>query len=110
LHRSGDRSSDHRALAGLVDDYRAVGVVVGLPISLSGQLGPAATAVLAEVAELRSSLNVDVETIDERLTTVAAAGALRSRGRTTRKQRSVIDQTAAAILLQSWVDKTGVDL
>ncbi|HUJ66555.1 MAG TPA: Holliday junction resolvase RuvX, partial [Acidimicrobiales bacterium] len=55
--------------------------------------------------ELRAALPVEVDTVDERLTTVSAAGALRAAGRRARAQRAVIDQTAAAVLLQSWVDR-----
>jgi putative Holliday junction resolvase len=105
LTRSGDRSADHRALAALVAEYDAVGVVVGLPISLSGRSGPAAQSVLAEVAEIRASVGVEVATEDERLTTRQAAGALRTGGRHGRDQRRVIDQSAAAILLQTWVER-----
>lgn len=105
LARTGSHRRDHAAVADLVSEYEAVGVVVGLPLSLSGDAGPAAQAVLDEVTELRATLDVEVETVDERLTTVAAAGALRAAGRPARRQRQVVDQTAAAILLQTWIDR-----
>jgi putative Holliday junction resolvase len=107
VERSGDIGRDHAALKSLVEEYEAVGVVVGVPYSLSGAPGPAATAILDEVAHLRADLGVDIETVDERLTTVAAAGALRASGRSSRAARGVIDQTAAAVLLQSWLDGPG---
>jgi putative Holliday junction resolvase len=105
LTRSGDRAADHRALAALVADYGAVGVVVGLPVTLSGQVGPAAARVLEEVGEMQASLGVEVTTQDERMTTRAAAGALRAAGHDSRRQRGVIDQSAAAELLQTWVER-----
>lgn len=105
LVRSGDRARDHAAVAETVEEYSAVGVIVGVPLSLSGAQGPAATAVLAEVEELRRALTVPVDTVDERLTTVVAAGALRRGGRPARRQRPVVDQTAAALLLQTWMDR-----
>jgi putative Holliday junction resolvase len=105
LVRAGDRPRERRELAELVEEYGAVGVVVGLPRSLSGDLGPAARGVLEEIEALRPLLDVPVDTVDERLTTVAAAGALQAAGRRTRQQRSVIDQVAAAVLLQSWLDR-----
>lgn len=105
LVRSGDRRADHLAIARLVAEYEAVGVVVGVPWSLSGAAGPAADQVLAEVAELAAELDVEVVTTDERLTTVAAAGALRASGRSSRRQREVVDQTAAAVILQGYVDR-----
>jgi putative holliday junction resolvase len=104
IDRSGDRALDHDAVVRLVEEYAAVGVVVGLPVSMSGRDGPAARAVRQEVAELRRVLAVDVDTVDERLTTVTAARDLRAAGRKARNQRGVIDQTAAAVLLQSWAD------
>jgi len=104
LERLSDPELDHAAVAGLVHEYGAVGVVVGLPLSMSGAAGPAARAVLEEVVRLRSHLDVEVDTFDERLSTVAASGALRSAGSSARRQRAVIDQTAAALILQGWVD------
>ncbi|HET6964147.1 MAG TPA: Holliday junction resolvase RuvX [Acidimicrobiales bacterium] len=105
IERTGDRTRDHAAVAALVDEYEAVGVVVGMPYSLSGAAGPAAAAAMEEVEQLRTALDVEVDTVDERLTTVAAAGALRASGRRGRSARAVIDQTAAAVLLQSWLDR-----
>jgi putative Holliday junction resolvase len=105
LTRTGDRAEDHQALAALVAEYDAVGVVVGLPVSLSGRIGPAAEAVLEEVAEIRTTMRVEVATEDERLTSRAAAGALRTSGVRTRARPGVLDQSAAAALLQTWVER-----
>ena len=69
IRRGGSRDADRRAVADLVADYEAVGVVVGVPYSLSGGTGPAARAALDEVEELRAVLPVEVTTMDERLTT-----------------------------------------
>jgi putative Holliday junction resolvase len=108
LERRGDQAADHQALAQLVSDYGAVGVVVGLPFSLSGRVGPAAEGVLDEVARLRASVGVEVVTEDERLTTRAAAKALRASGSRRRDRRNVIDQSAAAVLLQNWVERRSI--
>jgi putative pre-16S rRNA nuclease len=105
LHRGRTMEEDHRAIGAVVDEYGAVGTVVGVPVSLSGEVGPAAKAVLEEVDELRSTLSVEVETVDERLTTAAAAGTLRTSGLESRKQRELIDQVAAAELLQTWLER-----
>lgn len=102
LARSGDRGGDHQAIARLGAEEQVVGAVVGLPVSLDGTWGPAAREVAAEVDELRACLPVPVETWDERLTTVRAHQILR----TTRagRRRQVVDQVAAAVILQSWLD------
>ncbi|MGI0151844.1 MAG: Holliday junction resolvase RuvX [Thermoplasmata archaeon] len=105
LVRRGDRPREHRELAQLVSDYEVVGIVFGLPRSLSGALGPAASGVLEELEAVAKVLPVPVETVDERLSTVQAASALRAAGRDSRRQRDVIDQVAAAVLLQSWLDR-----
>jgi len=104
VERSRDRARDHRRIAELVADEEAGTVVVGLPLSLDGKTGPAAEAVLAEVAELAAVLAVPVVTHDERLTTVTAHDQLRAAGMDGRRRRSVVDQQAAAVLLQSWLD------
>ncbi len=86
--------------------YQAVGVVVGLPLSLSGQMGPAARGGGGrDRRSSRTRLTVDVVAVDERLTTRVAAGTLRAEGRRARDQRGVIDQNAAALVLQTWVEQ-----
>jgi putative Holliday junction resolvase len=109
LVRQGDREAERRSLLALVDEYEAVGVVVGLPRSLSGQLGPAAAGALEEVEAIRTLAAVPVETVDERLTTVSAASSLHAAGGRARQHRRVIDQVAAAVLLQSWLDRRAGD-
>ena len=99
---AGGRAEDHRRLAALADDEQVDVVVVGLPRSLDGSLGPAARSTLAEVDELRTSVAVPVEVHDERLTTVAADRALAGAGVRSRERRSSIDSAAAAVLLESW--------
>jgi len=106
VQRSGDRQRDHRRIAELVDEAGAEVVVVGLPLSLDGSAGPAAQGVEAEAAELREHLLVPVELWDERLSTVEATRRLQSAGVSGRKRRHVIDQVAATVILQSWLDAT----
>jgi putative Holliday junction resolvase len=106
LERCPDHRADHAALAAVVAETGAEVVVVGLPLSLNGRAGPAAEAVQLEIAELRAVLPVPVEVIDERLTTVAAGRALRTAGVRSRRQRRVVDQAAAALILQSWLDRS----
>lgn len=104
VHRSGDRAADHAALARIVEETAAERAVVGLPLSLDGTEGPAAQRVTAEAAELEAALGVPVELYDERFTTVAASRSLAAAGMRSRGQRRVVDETAATILLQSWLD------
>lgn len=94
-----DGDDSHLAtLAALVQETAAEVVVVGLPLSLDGSVGPAARWAQEEAAKLAAVLDVPVELHDERLTTVAA-------GRSpTRHDRRSIDARAAVIMLQSWLD------
>ena len=102
--RSGDRGRDHRRIHALVDEAEAEVVVVGLPFSLDGSIGPAARAILEEVDQLRATLPVEVVTWDERLTTVEAERSLRVMGVKKGNRRRVVDQVAATVILQSWLD------
>ncbi len=105
IERSSEPSRDRQVLAAVTAEYEAVGVVVGLPLSLDGGMGRAAIDALAEIDALRAALGVPVTAIDERLSTVAASSALRAGGRKARQRRAVVDRTAAAIILQSWLDR-----
>lgn len=104
VERCGDEAQDHRRIAALVAEAGAECVVVGLPLSLDGSIGPAAGKALAEVGRLAAVLVVPVETYDERLTTVTAERVLREQGVTGRRRRQVVDQVAASVLLQAWLD------
>ncbi|MBV9285545.1 MAG: Holliday junction resolvase RuvX [Acidimicrobiia bacterium] len=106
LERGGDRASDHAAIAALVDEVGAERVVVGLPLSLDGRMGPAATAAAHEAVALGDVLTVPVETYDERLTTVTADRSLSSLGLKGQARRRVVDKVAAAVILQAWLDRT----
>lgn len=96
---------DLARIAAIVEERAAIEVVVGLPRSLSGGEGPAAVKVrefaraLAEVVQ-----PVPVRLCDERLSTVSAETMLRGQGRKGQKRRTVVDQAAAVVILQSALD------
>jgi putative holliday junction resolvase len=96
---------DIRALVELVREHSAVGVVVGLPRSLSGDEGPAAARARAYAAVVAACVApVWVRLVDERLTSVDAHRALRDSGVAGRRQRAVVDQAAAVLILQNALD------
>jgi len=109
LERSRNRDADHTAIDELVTEYDVEVVVVGLPLSLDGGIGPAARAVLDEVEEMSPRLSVPVETVDERFTTVEAEQNLRDAGVRGRNKTKVIDQAAAVVLLQAWLERKTPD-
>lgn len=97
--------SDVRELVALAAEREVDDVVVGLPTGLSGREGPAAVAVRQFTQRLADALDpVPVLLVDERFTTTSAHQALHAAGRPGRRHRTVVDQTAAAILLQTVLD------
>jgi putative holliday junction resolvase len=111
LDRSGAVADDHRAILAAAREVGADRIVVGLPRSLSGQFGAAARSALEEVgalAALARAVAIEVDTYDERFTTMIAQHALRDanprRKRRRRAEREQVDAAAAAVILQSWVD------
>jgi putative Holliday junction resolvase len=98
-------AGDLARLRALAEGEDAVEVVVGLPRSLSGREGPAATKVRVFARRLADAVApVPVRLCDERLSTVTAEGMLRERGRKGQKRRAVIDQAAAVVILQNALD------
>jgi putative holliday junction resolvase len=96
-------------VAEIVRERKVDHVIAGIPRQMNGQIGAAATEVLQFVEKLRAILPCPVVTWDERLTTVAAHRALRDAGKKTRDTRSYIDQVAAQMILQSYLDRRVVD-
>jgi putative Holliday junction resolvase len=85
--------------------HEAVEVIVGLPTSLSGREGAAAAEARTFADALASRLMpIPVRLVDERFTTVLAHEALRQGGKGGRARRQVVDQAAAALLLQGALD------
>jgi putative holliday junction resolvase len=104
IERSRDLPAVRRQLAAVVVDEAVEIVVVGLPLGLDGTEGTAAAAARAEAAALADVLEVPVVTHDERLTTVTAHQQLQAAGVDGRRRRHLVDQQAAVVLLQSWLD------
>jgi putative Holliday junction resolvase len=102
--RTGDRARDHQAIAALAEEAGAVALVVGLPLSLDGSVGPAAAAAQAEADELAEATGLPVELWDERLTTVSADRDLMALDMKAGARRRVVDKVAAAVMLQAWLD------
>ncbi|PYJ69470.1 MAG: Holliday junction resolvase RuvX [Verrucomicrobia bacterium] len=92
-------------IADLSREKKVDHVVAGMPRQMNGEMGPAATEVLQFVEKLRAMLPCPVVTWDERLTTAAAHRALRDAGKKTRQTRGYVDQVAAQMILQSYLDR-----
>lgn len=79
-------------------------IILGMPRNMDGSHGPAAQKVGTFMEALKAAVPCEVISWDERMTTVSATRALREAGRNAKQQRHVVDQAAAQIILQSWMD------
>jgi putative Holliday junction resolvase len=104
LQRTADAGADRAALVALVGELGAEMVVVGLPLSLDGTVGPAARWAGEEGEALAALLDVPLELHDERLSTVSALRVPGPGGRRPGRGRGPVDDRAAAVMLQSWLD------
>ena len=93
-------------IVALLREKKAPVAVVGLPRNMDGSHGPASEKARAFGEALRGRApDVDVQFMDERLSTVAAQRALHEAGRNTKQSRSVVDKVAAQMILQTWLDR-----
>jgi putative Holliday junction resolvase len=79
-------------------------IIIGMPRNMDGSYGPAALKVKDFVAALNNAITIPIKTLDERLTTVQAQKFLIQGNVRREKRKEKVDQTAAAILLQSYLD------
>lgn len=102
---SGSADKLARRIGEIVLEKNVDCVVIGLPRHMNGSLGKGAEEALRFADKLRSFLNCEIVTWDERLSTVAAERALQAAGKKTRETRGIRDQVAAQIILQSYLDR-----
>ena len=95
---------DMKAVVRLVEEHRAKAVVVGLPLSLSGRVGPQARLVRQFIQALRRESPVPVHPQDERFSTVEAERLLRESGQQPSRNKGLRDSASAAVILQSYLD------
>ena len=103
LRRTGLRAN-LAELRRLAETHEVRQAVVGLPLNMDGTEGPSAAAARAFGEALAQALDIPVEDQDERLSTVAAQRALLEADVSRARRREVVDQVAAALILQTWLD------
>ena len=103
LERKGPRK-DLEALAARVLEFTIDRFVIGLPLNMDGSEGPRAEFTRKFGSALEAHTKLPVIYWDERLTTVAAHRALSEIDASKKKRREVIDQVAAVLILQGWLD------
>ncbi len=103
--RAGSGEASLERIVQVVGECEVVEVVVGLPRTLAGREARAALAVRAYAVQIARRVGaVPVRVVDERLSTVAAHRSLRDAGVRGRRTRTVVDQAAAVVILQSALD------
>ncbi|MGC1423017.1 MAG: Holliday junction resolvase RuvX [Terracidiphilus sp.] len=104
LERRRNPREDLRSIARLCRRFGVAGIVVGNPLSLTGEVGPQAARVQVFAAELGELAGLPIHLWDERLTTHEAHQLLYEAGHARQDHRSVVDQVAATLILQSFLD------
>ena len=103
-----DRAHDKdpvKSIVSLADEHGTDKILVGLPITLAGELGTQARTVLEFVEQLKAETNIGISTVDERHSTTEARRRIRESSVTrSRRERGDVDAAAAAVMLQSYLD------
>ncbi len=105
IQRSRSKQHDLEQIARVAREEGAEVIVVGLPLNMDGSMSKAAKTATHEARRLATLVDVPVEMHDERLTTVSADRSMLDAGLNAVERRKVVDKVAAAIMLQSWLDK-----
>lgn len=103
LERTGSLHADLEAILDVTREYAATTVVVGDPVALSGERGLAAQKMDAFVAVLARAYGGAIERVDERLTTAQVTRSLVDADVSRKKRKRVVDQLAAALILESYL-------
>ena len=98
---------DGTDLKRVLSDYDDVElIVIGLPLTMSGETGPQASRIRAAGEAIEAYSGIPVRYVDERLTSVEASRRMAEAGADSRTRRGSVDMVAASILLQSFLDDT----
>lgn len=105
LERRRNQREDLRSLARLCRRFAVAGIVVGNPLNLDGAITPQTEKVQTFARELGGLSGLPIHMWDERLTTHEAHQLLYKSGRARQSHKSVVDQVAATLILQSFLDR-----
>ena len=99
-----NRKTDLAVICDLINTHQVDAVVIGLPLMLSGEIGIQAEKVQKFANRLKQEARIPIHLRDERLTTVEADDILREVGKPRKKRRQVIDQVAAVVILNEYLN------
>jgi len=106
IRRKGELESEVQELQDIIKKENVEKVVVGLPLNMDGSEGEQAKLTKEFVEQIKEFIKLPFEFTDERLTTFAAEERLVGKGMKKSNMKSVIDQEAAAVILQSYLNKS----
>jgi putative Holliday junction resolvase len=110
LARRRSTREDLRSLARLARRFAVASIVVGNPVHLSGEVSPQAAKIQIFAAELGELTGLPIHLWDERLTTREAHRILYEAGHARQQHRRVVDQVAATLILQSFMEEQGAGI
>jgi putative Holliday junction resolvase len=99
-----NKRTDFAQLERIIREHDVTGIVMGLPLRMSGAEGIQAEKMQAFAEEIRRRFKLPVHLWDERLTSVQANRLLRETEMSIKRRGEVVDQMAAVLILQSWMD------
>ena len=100
--------ADITEIASIVESLDVKEIVMGLPRNMNGTYGPAADRVREFASKLEEKLDVPITLWDERLTTSQASRILIEADVSRKKRKQVVDKSAAALILQGYLDRTNI--
>jgi len=103
IERKGIKN-DLKKIAELVKEYEAGKMIVGLPLNMDGTEGKSASRAINFVNELRKEIQIEVEMLDERLTTAQGERVFLEADMSREKRKQNLDKIAAQLILQNYLD------
>lgn len=104
--RAQPRAGAIAQIVALIASHEVADLVVGLPLTLSGEIGPQAEVIKSFVAELERQVRIPIHLQDERLTTVEAERIMTELGMKREQRQARVDEVAASIILRDFLDST----
>ena len=89
----------------IIDEYTPEKIIIGLPLNMNATSGDRVKKTKKFIVKLKEKFKIDVETIDERLTTVASHRTMTELGISKNKKKSIVDMMSAVLILQMYLDK-----
>lgn len=96
---------DVKALKNIIDEYQVEKMIVGLPKNMNNSMGFQAKRTMNYAEYLKESLDIEIEYVDERLTTASATRSLMEGGVRRENRKKHVDKVAAVLILQTYLDR-----